>query len=173
VTPVLAKLQRCCADCQMELTSGDLFMVFQALQEDKIDLLLTNLADDADLRDYQTAVLQTKPALIVISVNHPWATRKQVTPSDLRLAPMLQFSRNGRTSGHSFYADLGNIAVKYVSDFDTMLATLENGQHFAVFPQSFDFRDRARFKYIELPEQFRFNYQTVLMAKSHLQKPKS
>jgi len=171
VTPVLAKLQRCSAGSQLELSSGDLAIVFQALREDKIDILLTNLAG-ADLRDYQTAVLQTRPAMIVISEGHPWAGRTQVTPEDLRLSPMLQFNRNDRPTGHSFYVDLGNTNVKYVSDFDTMLATLENGQYFAVFPQSFDFRDRAHFKYIELPEQFRFNYQTVLIAKKPATKTK-
>jgi len=172
VTPVLARLQRCSTDSQLELTSGDLSTVFRALLDDKIDLLLTNIADDTDLSDYHYEILQTKSAMIVISENHLWNDRSQISPEELRLAPMLQFNRTGQQSGHKFYQELGNTAIKYVSDFDTMLATLEEGRHFAVFPQSFDFRDRARFKYIELSEQFRFNYLTVLMAKKSSSKSK-
>ena len=172
VTPALAKLQRCCADCQLDLTSGGLAAVFQALDDAKIDLLLTNIADDTDMREYQHVVLHTKPAKIVMSDCHPWAGREQITAEELRQAPMLQFSRIDRPAGHNFYHDLGNTAVKYVSDFDTMLAILENGRHVAVFPQSFDFCDRARFKYLELPVQFQFNFQTVLMAKKSPSKNK-
>lgn len=166
LTPTLGKLQHCSEGCQLELTSGDLSGIFQALLEDRIDLLLTNIGEDADLRNFQVQQLQTWPAMVVVAETHPWADRQNISAEDLRRAPMLQFRRIDRPIGHSFYHELGNMAVKTVSDFDTMLATLERGEHFAVFPQSYDYHERSRFKYLELPAEMRFAYHTVLLAKA-------
>lgn len=165
VSPWLQKLQRCSAGSQLELTSGDLLVLWKALSEDKLDMLLTNMDTHTDTSDYQVTVLLSMPAMVVVSVNHPWADRTKVTTEELRTSPMLQLQTSDRSVGHSFYRSMGNMSIKYVADFDTMLATLESGCYFAVFPQSFDFHERARFKYIELPAEHRFAYQTVFISK--------
>ena len=172
VTPWLQKLQRCSAGSQLELTSGDLLVLCQALSDDKLDMLLTNLDTHFDTSDFQVTVLLSMPAMVVVSETHPWAVRTQITSEELRTTPMLQFQTSDRSSGHPFYNNLGNSTIKYVTDFDTMLATLEGGRYFAVFPQSFDFHERAHFKYIELPDEHRFAYQTVFISKKNPLKAK-
>ena len=172
VTPWLSKLQNCSAGSQLELTSGDLLVLWQALIDDKLDMLLTNIDSHFDTSDYQVSVLLSMPAMVVVSDTHPWASRTSVTSDELRAAPMLQFQTSDRSSGHPFYNSLGNSTIKYVADFDTMLATLESGRYFAVFPQSFDFHERAHFKYIELPAEHRFAYQTAFISKKNSLKAK-
>ncbi len=172
VTPWVGLIQSTCGQDHVDMTSGNLSAVWRDLEDGEIDLALSNFGSYVDLSEYETAILLTVPARIVVSLSHPWAKSDQVSEADWADADMVKIKINSRPPQKGSFYDL-DIArhVRYVSDFDAMLAVLESGKYFAVFPTSFGYKDQARFRYFDLPDNHRFDFHTACICKTDNPKP--
>lgn len=161
VTPWLNTLQAQFPDTEFEIISADLGTTWRYLDEEKLDICLTNVDSYFPLRKYRVCKLVTAPAQIVVSLNHPWAVKDYISASDLKQGEMLQLHNAYPTSAPGFYDSVQCHTIHRIADFDAMLATLEGAKYFAVFPSTFEFREHARFKYFPLPAEYEFSFFTI------------
>lgn len=161
VTPWLNLIQTHLPDKNLEVIASDMSTLWSYLDSDKLDICLSNVDDLFPLGNYQYATFCTVPAQIVISLNHPWALKDAISVADMADADMLQLRVPSSTPYQNFYSQVSCRSIQNVRDFDTLLAYLENGKYFAVFPPVFEFREQAKFKYFSLPKEYVFFYHTL------------
>lgn len=168
VNPWLELIQTFLPQAELEIISTDLGTIWKYMDEGRLDLCLTNVDDSFPLSAYQAVPLLRTPAEIIVSLNHPWALKDIVTCSDMAAAHMVQL----RTAypckrEDNFYSRVQCQSVRQVADFDTLLATLENGRTFAVCPPTFEYHDRGSYKFFPLPGEYQFSFSTICAARRH------
>lgn len=144
----------------VEVSSADLYTLEQQLNENTIDLCLTIFDSGTAYDAIKTKTIFTTPAKVVVSENHPLAGETQLTLDMLADVPMLQMRRDG-VHPQGFYDFVPCSEIVRVPDFDTMLAMLENGKFFAIFPPTFMLKDISRLKYLDLPSEMDFSFSIV------------
>jgi hypothetical protein len=105
------------------------------------------------------------PASIIVSLYHPWVIKTSITKEDMEEMPLLLYSRRQEESPDSFYRHVKAADYHYTSNYNAMLATLELGRDYAVFPKMFENINQYHFKYFDLPQEYRFNCSVVLIYK--------
>lgn len=168
VNPWLDLIQTYFPQAELEILSTDLGSIWRYMDEGRLDLCLTNVDDSFPLQGYHAVRLLTAPAEILVSQSHPWARKNAITCPDMAAADMVQL-RTSYSSGkeENFYGHVRCRSVRQVADFDTLLATLENGRTFAVCPPTFEYHDRSGYRFFPLPEEYRFSFSTVCAARHH------
>ena len=166
VYPWLSMIQAFFPDTELELISTDLGTIWKYLDEGKLDIILTNVDSSFPMKNYDLIAIKTVPAQAVVSLMHPWTMKDRITPDDLENGEILQF-KNAYAGDpkKSFYARIPFRSITRVNDFDTMLAMLESGKYYAVFPNTFSYHEQAKFKYFALPEDCAFDFTTVCAAR--------
>lgn len=167
VNPWLELLQAYSPKTELEIISTDLGTIWKYMDEGRLDVCLTNVDPSFSLDSYQAALLLTAPAEIIVSLSHPWALKDAVTTADMAAAHMVQLRSAYPTSEDSFYGRVQCQSVHQVADFDTLLATLENGRTFAVCPPTFEYHDQGSYKFFPLPGEYQFSFSTICAAALH------
>ena len=167
VTPWLNLILSHFPEVKLEITATDLSAIWKDLNDDKLDICLTNIDTSFPLENYETCELRTAPAQIVVSSNHPWACKDFISAADIEQGEMLQLRNDNELFQSDFYNSIKCRVIHAVTDFDSMLVTLENGKYFAVFPPIFEFQKLAKFKYFSLPTQYDFTFSTICAIKKH------
>lgn len=160
-------------DIELEIISTDLGTIWKYIDEGKLDICLTNVDSYFPIDQYEAVELIKAPAQIVISMMHPWFMKDEITPEDLKEGEMLQLrSAYRHVSDANFYSDVECKKIVQVADFDTMLAMLETGKSFAVFPKMFDYHNNAKFKYYNLPDKYELSFMTVCASAKDIANPR-
>lgn len=165
ITPILQIISESCTKLNIEVLADGLEEVRDMLEEDKIDLCITNIHEFENWQNCNVVKLASMPAKIVISLYHPWVMKEEITDEDLKNATILLYKKNRHLDPDSFYMRVNCKHKQYSNNFDSMLATLEIGKDFAVFPKVFDYMYKARFKYFDLPDKWKFQYFTAAIYK--------
>lgn len=172
VTPWLNLIQTFLPSKKLEIISSDMDTLWHYLKMDKLDICLTNVDTAFPLDEYKYVPLLTVSAQVVISLNHPWAVKESITSQDMAQADMLQLHTGSSDfDGSGFYCEVVCKSIQTVRDFDSMLASLESGKQFAVFPPIFEFQAQANFKYFPLPKEYHLTYYTLCACKNTSPKP--
>lgn len=172
LNPLLELIQNGITQCELELTSFDMDMLWKSLDEDKLDFIVSIVDDFFHKKDYDMKCLLSAPAKVVVSEKHVWAAKEKVTREEMADADMLQFREgNYMEDKDSFYARVNCNQIHRTTDFDSMLALLESGKYFAVFPRVFHSAESLKLKYINLPEEYAFTYHVVCAAKRAAENP--
>lgn len=172
VNPWLNLIEAFNPEMEVEVISSDLGTLWKYLEEDKLDICLTNVDSYSDIEKYDYKIIIDTPARIVVSMMHPWAVKDKVNAEDFFESEMLQFKSAYRhIDENNFYSQVRCKNIHRVGDFDTMLALLETGRYFAVFPNTFDYHNSAKYKYFDLPEDMKFSFWTVYATRKGIQKP--
>ena len=150
---------------EIQIFSNSVEMIKTLLIEKKIDLAITNAHDFEDWKEFERVNLKTMPAQIVISPQHKWANRKEITKAEMEEETILLLEKNTPYEFNSFYNNINAKKRHYSQDFDSMLATLELGRDYAVFPKMFNDMYKTDFKYIDLPESLKFYFRTMCVYK--------
>lgn len=161
VTPWLNLLQSHSPQLEIEIISADLGTIWKYLDEGRLDIILTNVDSSFQSERYELYPIVTTPAQIIVSLMHPWALKTAVSTEDLKEGDMIQLRNAYRTRSSSFYSSISCRSIHQVFDFDALLASLESGKYFAVFPPTFEYRAQAKFKYFPLPMDYAFSFSTV------------
>lgn len=164
LNPCLSKFTEVFGIENITMMSGSMDALMNDFTNGRIDVLVTNVDQDFPLEQYEMAVLCETPAQITVSIEHPWAAQKSVTENDMSSADMVQFSTPDTKKRKGFFASLPHREVRFVEDFDAMLAMIESGAYFGVFPDTFDSSKRALFKYFPLPNRDMFLFRTICVC---------
>lgn len=164
VNPWLKEIQAYFPKAELEIISTDLGTIWKYMDEGRLDLCLTNVDDSFSLEPYQAVALLKAPAEVLVSLHHPWSTQDTITRADMAAAHMVQLRSAYPGKKDNFYSRVQCRSVRQVADFDTLLATLENGRTFAVCPPTFEYHDRGSYKFFPLPQEYRFSFTTVCAA---------
>ena len=167
VNPWLELLQEYSPNTDLENISTDLGTIWKYMDEGRLELCLTNVDSSFSLGSYQSVSLLTVPAEIIVSHNHPWARKKLVTAADMADADMVQLRSAYPSSEDGFYSRVQCKSIRQVADFDTLLATLENGRTFAVCPPTFEYHDQGSYRFFPLPQEYQFSFSTICAAAHH------
>ncbi len=165
VTPLLNLFSEQYSLPNIEIITGGLDEVRSWLENDEIDLCITNIHDYEHWEKYETVELVSTPARIVISSHHPWAEKSKITEGDIEQASILLLKLDRIMDSDSFYKKIRCKQRHYAQNFDVMLALLEIGNDFGVFPKVYNHMYHARFKYLDLPESMRFKFHTICACK--------
>ena len=93
---VIRELRKTFPKVTLQLESGDMPEMIEALQRNQIDLAL-------GVAPNESAVLETRPVfkdelLLVCAPSHPWAAGKPISREELRLQPLILYQRLSLTS---------------------------------------------------------------------------
>lgn len=170
VSPLVSFLLASYPEYQISLDLIELDEGRRALGEGKIDLLLTNIHEEDDLKDCRALVFEEHPAEVVVSLVHPWAIRNTVTREDMEQETFLKMVMDDRhytvPAAQSFYGNIPCKSVKYVSNFETMLVLMGQGEGFAVMPMAFHGLEDAKVKSFPFPGKTEMFY-TALVYNLH------
>ena len=165
ITPILQIVSETFPKFNIDVVADELEEVRNLLEDDKIDLCITNIHEYEHWKDCSYCKLATFPAKIVMSLYHPWVMKDKITEEDIQNAEVILYKKSRPLETHSFYKNLKCKKKHYANNFDSLLATLEVGKDIAVIPKAFDYMYRAKFKYYDLPEKLKFEYHTAVIYK--------
>lgn len=163
VHPLVQYLQADKPDLKVELIGGEIDQVNDWLLKGRADLLLTNIHQFEHWPGMHVVPFLTIPAQIIVSLYHPWVVKDQVTARDMAEYPILLLERKKELEPDSFYRNVKSRGRHYAPNFSSLLANLENDRHYGVFPRMFESMGWDRYKYFDLPEEYRFDFSLVAM----------
>lgn len=161
--PVVDALMNELADTKIELNAVEMDQVLQHVREGRSDLVISNLHPFEQLDDLQVLTLMEAPAQIYVAPTHPWANRDAVTRQELESMPVILFERAQTHGANSFYRNIRSPARHMVGSYNAMLATLQLGTHYAVFPGMVENMGVYGFTALPLPQGLRFNFRMALV----------
>lgn len=167
VNPWLDLIQAYRPGTELEIIATDLGTIWKYMDEGRLDLCLTNIDDSFCAHTYHTVSLLQAPAEIIVSLNHPWALKDTITPEDMAAGDMVQLRSAYPHQEKNFYGQVRCRNILQVTDFDTLLATLENGRTFAVCPPTFEYHDQGSYKFFPLPAEYPVIFSTICAAVRH------
>lgn len=158
VLPIMNELMVLLPDTQMELGAVEMDQAFEEVRSGKADLAITYAHEYEDAGDLGQIPIMKVPAAIVISYYHPWMVKEKITKEDMAAMPVLYLKRDKGPDTRGFYNDLKASAYHFTSTYNSMLAKLEAGKEYGVFPAMFENLEGDGFRAIELPETYAFDY---------------
>ncbi|NTV89254.1 MAG: LysR family transcriptional regulator [Clostridiales bacterium] len=161
--PIVNELMVRLPGVRVELEAAEMDETIQAVRNGKADLAITNFTEFERCDDLAAVTLATMPASIVISLYHPWMVRESVSKEDMEAMPILLLARDKEDEPDSFYSRIKASGYHKASNYNALLATLEIGKDYAVFPKMFEEMNEFSFRYFDLPEEYRFNCSRMLL----------
>lgn len=161
--PIVNELMVKLPDVRVELEAVEMDQTLSNIRKGKSDLAITQLHEFEIYDDLEAVKLITMPASIVVSLYHPWMTKTAVTKEDMAKMPILLYSRSQEESMDSFYRNVQASSYHFSQNFNALLATLEMGKDYAVFPKMFENINEFQFRYFDLPESYRFECSIVVL----------
>ena len=134
VLPIVEEIKALRPRLQIELVSNDLEDVYDALRENKQDIALTYVSASDDIADLVAIPILKLQSKVVVSRNHPWASKEHITAEDMASHPVLLISRKNGPDKRGFYAELKASSYHYAKDTIALIAQLCMGQYYAVMP---------------------------------------
>jgi len=152
VLPVAEELMSRHPELRIDLLSNDMEAIYADLREKRTDLAINYVSPADHISDLETIHLLELRCSVVISPLHPWAKKKSVTAEDMAAAPVLYISRESGPDTKGFYAALKASSYHFAKDSIAMKAQLGLGQHYAVFPTTFEDLEESGLISLPLPE---------------------
>lgn len=166
LNPLLELIRNCVPECELDPIAFDMDMLWKMLDEGTIDLMVSIVDDFFPTAEYDLVCLQRAAAKVVVSEKHQWASKESVTYEDLEEADMLQFQKGSyKADKDNFYGEVKCRRIQRTLNFDSMLALLESGKYFAVFPRIFNSADYLKLIYLDMPEEYAFTNYAVCVTK--------
>ncbi len=163
--PIVNELMVKLPDVRIEMEAVEMDDTIEDIRSGKSDLAITQFIEYERCEDLEVIPLITMPASIIVSLYHPWVIKTSITKEDMEQMPLLLYSRRQEESPDSFYRHVKAADYHYTSNYNAMLATLELGRDYAVFPKMFENINQYHFKYFDLPKEYRFDCSVVLVYK--------
>ncbi len=163
VLPVVEEIISRWPGLQIDLFSEDMELTYASLREKKADLALTYVSPVDHIADFNLIPLLELQCSIVISTQHPWAKKGSVTAEDMASQPVLFLSRQNGPDTEGFYSRLNASSYHYVKGSIAMMAQLGLGQHYAVFPATFDDLNESGLMTLPLPEGMDASFRLCLV----------
>lgn len=147
-------------DIRLEATDFD--PIYGRLKRGEADLCITNRHEYEHWEGLEAITLAKIPAQAVVSLLHPWAAREQqLTATDMARMPVLLLARRTPLEEDSFYRHIPAAEKHYAPDFATLLAYLDLGRDFAVFPRLFENARESKLRFLDLPDELGFSFEMV------------
>ncbi len=166
VTPMVSFFLAAFSAYQINLNLVELDQGRRLMREGKLDLLLTNTHDEDAWAGRQMFCLNEHTAQVIVSLYHPWALKTEITREDMAGEIFLKMKMDGDhyhvPREESFYENIPCRERQEVDNFHTLLALLQQGEAFAVFPKAFSYMDQAKMKYFDYPGQT-FGFYTAMI----------
>ena len=134
IHPVITELLDTLPNTQIEMGSADMDQLYDDLRSGATDLAITYVNPVDTISDLVEIPLLTLSSSVVVSMNHRWAGREQLTLEELADEPVLFLSRSHGPDKCGFYSELKAASYHFTTNSDAMLAQLCLGQHYSVFP---------------------------------------
>jgi len=166
IAPIIQHLRGVDKSLHVEPFGGEIDDMIDLLYGRGCDIVLTNVHDFESWPGTEMVPFLTTPAQIAVSLYHPWAAREKITKQDLQQGNFLLLERKKELEENSFYRNLKPKTRLYSPNFSSMVATLAMGDCFAVIPKLFESMNSAGLRYLDLPEECRFNYRLVAIFRS-------
>lgn len=163
IHPLVQYLQAANPALKVELIGGEIDEVIVWLREGCADLLVTNIHEFERWDGMEIISFMTAPAQVIVSMYHPWVIKESITCEDMRQYPILLLKREKQLEEDSFYRRVKSHGRHYAPNFSSLLANIENDDHYAVFPRIFESMRWDKYKYFDLPEEYRFSFSMVAM----------
>jgi len=152
VLPIVEEIISRRPELKIDLFSADMEAIYSDLRDKKTDLAVTYVSPVDKIPDLKTVPLLELECSIVVSAHHPWAKKSRVTVEDMASQPVLYLSRRNGPDTEGFYSELKASSYHYADDSIAMMAQLGLGQHYAVFPGTFDNLEESGLITLPLPE---------------------
>lgn len=174
VNPWINMLQETLPEYEFEVISADGSTILKYLDSDKIDICLTTVDNYFISGDLELIkIKKTVSGKVVVSERHPWASKRTVTEEELEHADMLQLKGEIELSNDkSVYNRIKCRNIRIVTDFDAMLALLERGKSFAMFPNLFQAQADVKLCYLTPPDIYKMDFHVVCAIKKNKENPK-
>lgn len=166
VAPIINHLRAIDSSIHIEPFGGEIDDMIDLLYEHKCDIVLTNIHDFEHWPGTEIVPFFATPAQVAVSLYHPWAAQSSISKQDLQQGNFLLLERKKELEENSFYRNLTPKSRMYAPNFSSMVATLALGDSFAVIPKLFESMNSAGLRYIDLPEECRFNYRLAAIYRS-------
>ncbi len=155
ITPIISHMVVNHPDYQIGFELIEMAEGKEKLLSGELDFLFTNIVADEDWGECSRYSFMKSRAKIVVSLNHPWSIKNEVTIEDLEKEKFYKQyhpekkERNETADG--FYNNIPCGKVECVPNFQTLLEMLKMGDGFAVFPLAFDNADDSQIKSFDYP----------------------
>ncbi len=170
VTPLISFLLTSFPEYQIGLNLIDLSEGRKLLVDGKIDLLLTNTHSEDDWEGCNCLSFGTAPAMVNVSLRHPWAVKDSITVEDMKEQTFLKMRMEDSVykvpKDNEFYEIMPCKNIRYVDNFETMYALLQQGDCFAVFPLVFYQLKHSKIKSLDFPGKT-LQYHTALIYQKY------
>lgn len=151
IEPVIRRLQEEIPKVQVDILATDIGLERQLLEQDSIDLAVSLLFDEEEWKEYPHVILKRERLKIIVSDQHPWHEKEQITTEDLLLGSLLVYENRPSKGKDVFFSGLQVKERVPVRNADSYMNTLRQGQHFGVIGENYSRREGV-FKLFDLPK---------------------
>ncbi len=163
--PVLDYLLRQNPELKYSLLAADLEMLRSLMEQDAVDLAITNGIHRKEWVGVETIILRTDPLYIIVSDQHPWYEKDSVSVQDIMEADFLVYANGRPLEGkQAFYGELPVRSRQTAYNLDTYMGTLKRGKHFGIIGPSYSRRE-GNYRLIEIPDPYKKTHSIMAMFK--------
>ncbi len=152
IQPIITELMIGLPQVQIELGNAEMDEIYTDLRNRKIDIAITNVNPVDSIDDLIRIPLLELPSSVVVSYLHPWMAKESITAEDMAQMPVLFLSRAKGPDKQGFYGQLQASGYQYAPSYNSMIAQLGLGRHYAVFPVGLENLEEMGLKSFPLPE---------------------
>lgn len=166
VMPVVSYLLASFPMYQINLEMLELEDARKKMHSGKLDILITLANEQEEQNGYQYYSFEEHETKVVVSLTHPWVLKKEITEQDMRKEIFLQMpiDADWYHLSEPFVPnpEIPCKSAQTVSNFNTLLMILHQGQGFSLLPMAFSGMGTSQIKSFSCPRHT-FIYHTVLL----------
>ena len=164
MVPIVRMLEQAAPQLHVDVLATDLGLVKQLLEEDNIDLAIYPEFSNYSWENKTCLSLYKCPAKIVVSGNHPWYQKEQISTEDVLKGSLLVYENRPVSGEHSLLPELQVAKRIPVHNFDTYMSRLWRGEAFGIVDDTYSRRE-GNYKLFDLPEPFHIIVDIVAIHK--------
>jgi len=144
-------------ECKFQFISGEMTELHTMLLHNVIDFCITATNDYEDWSGCSFFKCMSFPARIAVSLLHPWNIKTCIERADIENGSIVLLDDERYLKSDSLYKSLNTRDKTEVSNFDSLIASLEIGENFSIFPDQFKGVLDAQLKFFDLPDGMEFD----------------
>lgn len=161
INPIILYLKSLDSELHIEAIAGELDEINHWIKSGFTDLNITNIHQYESWNGWETVTFLESPALIAVSLYHPWVIKDTITKQDLDQMPFLVIKRERDINMDEYFSLTKGRELHFVSNFNSLLTNLNSENYFAIMPKLFENMNWLSLKYFDLPKEHRFNFSLV------------
>lgn len=165
IAPLMKKMTEINPELRISMLAADIGLDRELLESDSVDFVVSVKTEDDYLwQNMEYSVIRRAPSKIIVSENHPWYEKEQVTVDDIANDRFIVYETCPGCDRDYYLSFIQAKERIPVPNVDTYMGVLAQGQGFGVMSETYS-RKEGNYKLLELPDAYAHTMEIIIAYK--------